>query len=85
MSKERFDHMMALWIKGKEFATETRMDGNVVVYPKNNKENIYAVIDPEKMEVHYYQDFPEPVTGAYIPEEELMDLRYFVGLLMGDD
>lgn len=85
MSKERFDHMMALWIKGKEFATETGMDGNVVVYPKNSKEKIYAVIDPEKMEVHYYQDFPEDVRCALIPVDELDDLRHFVELLTEDD
>ena len=49
MSKERFDHMMALWTKGKEFETETSMDGSIVVYPKHYKEKVYAVIDPEKM------------------------------------
>lgn len=80
----RFDKLMALWLKGKEYSCETNADGNIIVYPKGNKE-LYAVIDPEKNEVHYYLNFSEPVTGAYIPEEELMDLRYFVGLLMGDD
>lgn len=81
----RFDRRMALWTKGKEFETETSMDGSIVVYPKHDKEKVYAVIDPEKMSVQYYQDFPTAVRTTYIPEEELMDLRYFVGLLMGDD
>lgn len=79
-----FRRLMALWLKGKEYSCETNADGNIIVYPKGNKE-LYAAIDPEKGEVYYYLNFAEPVTGAIIPEDELMDLRYFVGLLMGED
>lgn len=85
MSTERFNHMMALWTKGKEFETETNMDGSIVVYPKHDKESVYAVINPDKMSVHYYMNFSEPVRSTYIPVDEVEDLKYFVSLLMEDD
>lgn len=75
---------LAIWLKGKEFTSETNADGNIVVTPKSNK-YLYAVIDPEKKEATYWQNFAEPLIAAYIPEKEVDDLRYFVNLLIGDD
>ncbi len=78
-----FNRNMAIWIKGREYDSETNIDGEIVVIPKGNK-NLFATIDPEKREAHYWQDYPEPVVVGLIPEKELGDLRYFVELLLGE-
>lgn len=78
-----FNRNMAIWIKGREYDSETNVDGEIVVIPKGNK-SLYATIDPEKQEAHYWQDFSEPMSSAFIPVKELGDLRYFVELLLGE-
>lgn len=79
-----FNHLMALWLKGKEFDCDKNMDGTITVYARG-RNDLYAVVDPEKREAHYYQTYPEPVITALLPVDELKDLQYFVSLLIGDD
>lgn len=79
-----FNRNMAIWIKGREYDSETNIDGEIVVIPKGNK-NLFATIDPEKQEAHYWQDYPEPVVVGLIPIDELRDLEYFVNLLIGKE
>ena len=79
-----FDRNMAIWLKGKEFISQTSADGEVVVMPNSNRD-IYSTIDPEKKEAWYWQDFPGEVRSATIPVTDLDDLRYFVELLLEND
>lgn len=78
-----FNRNMAIWLKGREYDSETNMDGEIVITPKANQD-LYATIDPVKGEAHYWQNFSEPLRSAFIPVNELADLRYFVELLLGE-
>lgn len=75
---------LAIWLKGREFDSETNVDGEIVVIPKSNHD-LFATIDPDKKQVHYWQEFPEPCICSNIPEDDLDDLKHFVNLLMEKD
>ncbi len=81
MTEHEFDQRMAIFLKGREYSSETAADGSVLVYPKGRKIALYAEINPETFNVEYRQDFSVPVSSADIPVDELDDLRYFVELL----
>lgn len=84
MKRHIFVNHMAIFSKAKEYSYEWDADGNVIVYPTNGKDDLTAIIDPEKGEVLYHINFSEPLTGSYIPIDALHDLEHFVGLLMED-
>lgn len=81
MNRYDFNARMALWSKGKEYKYEWDADGRVKVYPINGKEDLTAIIDPEKSEVLYHIEYGQACTGSYIPVDELHDLERFVRLL----
>lgn len=82
MTEHEFNQRMAIFLKGREYSTETAADGSVLVYPKGRKIALFAEINPETFNVTYRQEFTVPVNGADIPVDELDDLRYFVELLI---